>query len=214
MEPNKKAHNTCEVVVAGGPSELEPKAHNNNGVVAAKPTQLPDDMKFNSYIFPPGKKNDTSGEKKKKASTKKKRDKKSKENTTVKPKKKQKKESDFVAPPTIRKFFKGYGWYSGTVGSVTEHGTFVVKYEDGEEEELRERQLKKLMELEKFAVGEVGYRFLREFEGKFYSGNVKSINDDDTRECYLTDRKYHTYTLDKLNDWKDLKNSDDDKVKL
>ena len=70
------------------------------------------------------------------------------------------------------------------------------------------------MELEKLAIGEVGYQFLREYGGMFYSGNVESINDDGTRECYLTDRLFHDYSLEQLNDWKDLKNSDDNKVKF
>ena len=194
---------------------------NSNGTNTSE--VLPAYMKRKGlFIFPiPKEKGRSSNNRKENATTKTKRKpkkgstknaKKSKTNATIKTNKKQ--QSDFVAPSTIRKFFPGYGWYSGTVGSITKHDTYVVTFEDGDAEEYQESDLEELMELEKLAIGEVGYQFLREYGGMFYSGNVESINDDGTRECYVTDRLFHDYSLEQLNDWKDLKNSDDNKVKF
>ena len=73
-------------------------------------------------------------------------------------------------------------------------------------------EIKKIMKQESIEVGAVGYRFLRFFDGIYYSGTVKRINDNDTRECYLSDKEYHDYDLSQLNEWKTLKNADEKKL--
>lgn len=63
-------------------------------------------------------------------------------------------------------------------------------------------------------VGDIGYQFVREYDGVFYSGKVKSIHGDDgIRECDVSDGEKHDYTLDQLQEWRELQNDDASKVK-
>ena len=57
-------------------------------------------------------------------------------------------------------------------------------------------------------IGESGYEFVREFDGMFYSGIVTDINELGIRMCNLNYGKVREYSLEKLKEWKDLKNLD------
>ena len=57
-------------------------------------------------------------------------------------------------------------------------------------------------------IGESGYEFVREFDGMFYSGIVKDINELGIRICDLNYGQVQEYSLEKLKEQKDLKNLD------
>ena len=118
----------------------------------------------------------------------------------------------FVPPLHLSRFYPGFGWFSGTVTPDKNNKQFSVLYEDEQIDNYDINEIKKIMKHESIAVGAVGYRFLRLFEGIYYSGTVKRINDNDTRECYLSDNQYHDYYLSQLNEWKTLKNTDEKKL--
>jgi len=47
---------------------------------------------------------------------------------------------------SVRKYFKNHGWYNGTIVSYDEYyELYLVQYEDGDKEELREDQVKKIL---------------------------------------------------------------------
>jgi len=123
----------------------------------------------------------------------------------------------FEPPSHVRKFFPGYGWFTGrvtTTASDRSDRKYVIHYEDNDQEECSQQQLLQLIKKASLNVGEIDYQFVREYEGVFYSGKVKAIRDHDgMRVCYLSDRLYHTYTLDQLHAWKELQNMDASKVK-
>ena len=55
-------------------------------------------------------------------------------------------------------------------------------------------------------IGESGYKFVCEFDDMFYSGIVKDINELGIRVCDLNYGQVQKYSLEKLKEWKDLKN--------
>ena len=57
-------------------------------------------------------------------------------------------------------------------------------------------------------TGESGYEFVCEFDDMFYSGIYKNINELGIRMDDLNYGKVHEYSLEKLKEWKDLKNLD------
>ena len=64
--------------------------------------------------------------------------------------------------------------------------------------------LKLLIRKQNVEIGELGYKFVREYEGMFYSGIVKSYHStkSDTRVCHLNYGQLREYTLEKLKEWK------------
>jgi len=123
----------------------------------------------------------------------------------------------FKPPSHVRKFFSGYGWFTGritTTASTRFDRQYTIQYEDSDHEECSQQQLQHLIKEASMNVGDIGYQFVREYDGVFYSGKVKSIcGDDGIRECYLSDRLYHNYTLGQLQEWRELQNDDASKVK-
>jgi len=129
----------------------------------------------------------------------------------------------FEPPSQVRKFFPGYGWFTGrvtttastsTTAPVQMDRTYRIEYEDNDYEECSQQQLQHLIQMASINVGDIDYRFVREYEGVFYSGKVKSIREDDgIRVCYVSDRLYHNYTLDQLQEWRELQNDGASKVK-
>ena len=120
----------------------------------------------------------------------------------------------------VKKFFKGYGWFPGTVtlqdttNSVSNRKYYEIKYID-DDEVCSQPALILLIEKQNIQIGEIGYEFVQEFEGLFYSGIVTDVTDvDDSdvdepgiRICDLNYGVSRQYTLQKLEEWKDVKNS-------
>ena len=55
-------------------------------------------------------------------------------------------------------------------------------------------------------VCEFEYEFVCEFDGMFYSEIVKDINELGIQICDLNYGQVRRYSLEKLKEWKDLKN--------
>ena len=122
-------------------------------------------------------------------------------------------------PGSIRKFFTGHGWYDGKVSTKESDGsepiTYRIDYNDNDYEDgITKHQLNAILKEGLIGVGEVGYEFLREFEGMFYSGKVRRNYDDDNKiECFINnDRSLHDYTPDQLMKFSTLMNTDNDKA--
>ena len=64
-----------------------------------------------------------------------------------------------------------------------------------------------LIEKQNIQIGEIGYEFVREFEGLFYSGIVTDVDKSGMRICDLNYGQVQQYTLQQLEEWKDIKNS-------
>ena len=97
-------------------------------------------------------------------------------------------DDDFVPPDTIRKFFPGYGWFVGTVTTttttVTNRKHYRLVYED-DEEVCTQSDLKVLIMKQNIEIGGLGFEFVREYDGIFYSGIVTDINELGI-ECVVT----------------------------
>lgn len=121
----------------------------------------------------------------------------------------------FVQPETIRKFFPGYGWF---IGAVTETRSkdyqkrYCIRYEDGYVENCSKSALKARIKSQNIEVGDIGCRFLREYDGVFYSGTVKEILPNGMRDCYLNDGWYHEYTMEQLVEWENIQNNDKERA--
>ena len=121
-------------------------------------------------------------------------------------------------PESIRKFFTGHGWYDGKVSTMESDGsepiTYRIDYDDNDYEDgLTKSKLNAIVKKGLIGVGEVGYEFLREFEGMFYSGKVRRIYDGNTIECIVNnDKLLHDYTPDQLMKFSTLTNTDENKA--
>ena len=118
-------------------------------------------------------------------------------------------DDDFVPPKTIKKFFPGYGWFVGTVTKTTINNRkyYCVIYAD-DNEVCTESDLKILMMKQNIQIGESGYKFIREYEGMFYSGLFKDKNELGMQICNLNYGKVQECNLKTLKEWKDLMNLD------
>ena len=126
-----------------------------------------------------------------------------------------------MPPKTIKIFFSGYGWFSGEVKANRNKSKYHIKHTDGHIESVSKHVLKNRIKDQNIKVGDVGYHFIRQWPedketGLIYSGFVKRIltEDEDAgkRHCYLTDKLWHKYTLEELEEWKDLQNTDKKKM--
>ena len=121
-------------------------------------------------------------------------------------------------PESIRKFFTGHGWYDGKVSTMESDGsepiTYRIDYDDNDYEDgLTKSKLNDIVKKGLIGVGKVGYEFLREFEGMFYSGKVRRIYDGNKIECIVNNDKYlHDYTPDQLMKFSTLTNTDENKA--
>ena len=90
----------------------------------------------------------------------------------------------------VKKFFKGYGWFPGTVtlkdttNSVYNRKYYKIQYID-DDEVCSQPALILLIEKQNIQIGEIGYEFVREFEGLFYSGIVTDVDKSGMRICDL-----------------------------
>ena len=57
-------------------------------------------------------------------------------------------------------------------------------------------------------IGESGYKFVCEYDGMFYSGILDDINELGIQMCDFNYGQVREYSLEKLKEWKDLKNLD------
>ena len=126
-----------------------------------------------------------------------------------------------MPPKTIKRFFPGFGWFSGEVKANRNKSKHHIKHTDGYKESVSKYVLKKRIKDQNIKVGDVGYHFIRQWPedketGLIYSGFVKRIftegEDAGKRHCYLTDKLWHKCTLDELEEWKDLQNTDKTKI--
>ena len=81
---------------------------------------------------------------------------------------------EYDYPRTIWQFFRGYGWYQGTVSDekLKEDKIYTVNFEDGEEYDYCKAEIDEFVEIREIPIGDPGYLFLREVEGDFFSCEV------------------------------------------
>ena len=124
----------------------------------------------------------------------------------------------YKPPERICKVFTGHGWYDGKVSTMESDGsepiTYRIDYDDNDYEDgLTKSKLNDIVKKGLIGVGKVGYEFLREFEGMFYSGKVRRIIDGNTIECIVNnDKLLHDYTPDQLMKFSTLTNTDENKA--
>ena len=73
--------------------------------------------------------------------------------------------------------FPGYEWYQGTVSDekLKDDKRYTVSFEDGEVLYYRKAEIDEFVELREIPIGDVGWPFLREVEGDFFSCVVEKI---------------------------------------
>lgn len=104
-----------------------------------------------------------------------------------------------VETTSMNVFVAGRGWRMVEVALGRRMHT--IYYDYGEVEKVTTTQLESLKEKAKIDIGEVGYQFLRFWEGKFYSGVVDDILDNGNRDCHISGRGIHEYTLQQLKEF-------------
>ena len=137
----------------------------------------------------------------------------------------------YIYPRTIWQFFPGFGWYQGTVSDekLKDDKRYTVSFKDGDEYDYCIAEIKEFIRLKEIPIGEIGYQFLRESEGDFFSCVVKKIiierqgarnptlleeinGEKKDRKCWVSDNRPHNYSLGQIKEWSDLRNIDPEKI--
>ena len=69
-----------------------------------------------------------------------------------------------------------------------------------------------LIEKQNIQIGEIGQEFVREYEGLFFSGKVTDVDESSMRICDLNYGEVRQYTLQQLEEQKEVTNSDPSKA--
>ncbi len=99
----------------------------------------------------------------------------------------------------LRKFFPFFGWFSGHVLQILEgakEGKCIrMKYEDGDTEDLTREAYHNGIAEASIAPGDVGTKFVKRFQGNWYSGEVIRILNNGKRVCRFNDDDHREYSL-------------------
>ena len=99
------------------------------------------------------------------------------------------------------------GTVTTTTTTVTNRKHYRLVYED-DEEVYTQSDLKVLIMKQNIEIGGLGFEFVCEYDGIFYSGIVTDINELGIRMCNLNYGQVRKYSLEQLQELTDVKNSD------
>lgn len=109
---------------------------------------------------------------------------------------------------TVRRFFRGFGWFTGEVTSINmtaENNKFIhMEYEDGDGEDITQEQMILYESEAKVKIGDVGFQFIKKFGGVPFTGKVESIKKNGKRLCVFCDGDKHEYTIEQLEKYSKL----------
>lgn len=120
---------------------------------------------------------------------------------------------DYDVGDYVRKFFPSYGWFEGTITSIKpdalSNKTIRVTYLDGDEEDITEQELHEFKEKAAIPIGEIGFLFIKKFNGQYFSSKVIRIYPrSEKRLCRFNDGKQHQYSLNQIEKYTKLRNGE------
>ena len=111
-------------------------------------------------------------------------------------------DGDNMGPPVgtvVFKFFPFYGKFKGRVEMLrpnAENGKCIrVRFEDGDMEDMTLREFRESQEEASIPIGEVGFKFIKKFQGDWYTGEVIRVMGNLKRLCRFNDGDHKEYTL-------------------